>query len=87
MKSERPTAPLTEAEKNELLALAGSTELRTELRSTVENREISFDDYIAFATSVARLSNHAPPALPPSERQPVQAITCSLNPRLTLLMN
>jgi hypothetical protein len=33
--------------------------LRTELRSTVENREISFDDYIAFATSVARLSNHA----------------------------
>ena len=59
MRSERHTAPLTEAEKNELLALARSTELRTELRSTVENPEISFDEYIAFATSVARLSNHA----------------------------
>ena len=59
MRSERPTARLTEAEKEELLALAGSTQLRADLRSIVENREVSFDDYIAFATSVARLSNHA----------------------------
>lgn len=59
MRSERPMARLTEAEKEELLALAGSTQLRADLRSTVENREVSFDDYIAFATSVARLSNHA----------------------------
>ena len=87
MKSERPTAPLTEAEKNELLALAGSTELRTELRSTVENREISFDDYIAFCHQRRPAVEPRSPALPPSERQPVQAITCSLNPRLTLLMN
>ena len=59
MRSERPTARLTEAEKEELLALAGSTQLRADLRSIVENQEVSFDDYIAFATSVARLSNHA----------------------------
>ena len=52
-------APLSTAEENELLTLAGSPELRTELRSTVTNGEISFEDYIAFATTVARLSNHA----------------------------
>ena len=35
MRSERPTAPLTEAEKAELLALAASAELRRDLRSIV----------------------------------------------------
>ena len=59
MKSERPTAPLTEAEKAELLALAASPELRRDLRSIVRNREAGFDEYLAFATSIARLSNHA----------------------------
>ena len=65
MRSERPTAPLTEAEKAELLALAGSTELRTDMRSTVRNREISFDDYIAFASSIARLAGHPRPPFRP----------------------
>ena len=51
--------PLSAAEKNDLLALARSTELRMELRATAKHRDVSFDDYIAFATSVARLSNHA----------------------------
>ena len=56
--SERPTVPLTAAEKTEMLALAGSAELRGDLRAIARNREISFDDYIAFATSVARFANH-----------------------------
>ena len=59
MRSERPTAPLTEAEKAELLALAASAELRRDLRSIVRNRDAGVDEYLAFATSVARLSNHA----------------------------
>ena len=59
MKSERPTAPLTEAEKAELLALAASAELRRDLRSIVRNRDAGVDEYLAFATSIARLSNHA----------------------------
>ena len=59
MRSERPTAPLTEAEKAELLALAASAELRRDLRSIVRNRNAGVDEYLAFATSVARLSNHA----------------------------
>ena len=57
-KSERTTVPLTAAEKAELLALAGSDELRRDMRATVRNAELSFDDYIAFATNIARLANH-----------------------------
>ena len=71
MRSEKPTAPLTDAEKAELLALAGSTELRMDMRSAVSNvrnRKISIDEYIAFATSVARLANHPRrPFRPPNE--------------------
>ena len=71
MRSEKPTGPLTEAEKAELRALAGSTELRTDMRTiaaNVRNREISIDEYIAFATSVARLANHPRrPFRPPNE--------------------
>ena len=58
MESERRTTPLTSGEMRELVALAGSTELREDLPATVRNLELSFDEYIAFATSVARLSNH-----------------------------
>ena len=68
MRSEKPTAPLTEAEKAELLALAGSTELRMDMRTVagnVRHRETSVDDYVAFATAVARLSNHARPPFRP----------------------
>ena len=50
---------MTAAEKNELLALAGSAELRNDMRSTDRHGKSSFDDYIRFADSVARLSNHA----------------------------
>ena len=57
--SERPTVPLTAAEKAELLALAKSAELRQDLRSGARKREASVDEYIAFVTSIARLSNHA----------------------------
>ena len=71
MKSERPTVPLTEAEQAELLALAASAELRNDMRCTarcVRDRKISFDEYIAFATGVARLANHPrPPYRPPSD--------------------
>ena len=67
-KSERPTVPLTAAEKAELLALAGSAELRRDMHSTARNVEISFDDYIAFATSVARFANHPRrPFRPPND--------------------
>ena len=58
-KSERPTVPLTAAEKAELLALAKSAELRKDLRSGARKREASIDEYIAFVTGIARLSNHA----------------------------
>ena len=71
MKSERPTVPLTEAEQAEMLALAASAEMRSDMRSTaryVRDRKISFDEYIAFATGVARLANHPrPPFRPPSD--------------------
>lgn len=51
-------APLSAAEKDELLALARSPELQAELRAVAANAHVSFEDYIAFATTVARLSNH-----------------------------
>ena len=59
MRSETPMAPLTPAEKSELLALARSAALREDLRSIAHERVVDVDDYIAFATTVARLSNHA----------------------------
>ena len=59
MKSETPMAPLTAAEKNELLALARSATLRRDLRAIAYERDVDVDDYIAFATTVARMSNHA----------------------------
>ena len=68
MRYEEPAAPLTEAEKAELRALAGSTELRTDMRSVARNariREIGVDDYVAFATAIARLSNHVRPPFRP----------------------
>ena len=52
-------APLTPAEKSELLALARSAALREDLRTIAHERVVDLDDYIAFATTVARLSNHA----------------------------
>ena len=75
MRSERPTVPstdlLTEAEQAELLAQAASAELRKDMRctaSTDRDRNISFDDYLAFATSVARLANHPRrPFRPPTD--------------------
>ena len=48
-----------------MLALAGSDELREDMRSIARNREAGIDEYIAFATSVARLSNHARPLFRP----------------------
>ena len=60
-----PMARLTAAEKNELLALARSAALRRDLRSIAYERDVDVDvdvdvdDYIAFATTVARMSNHA----------------------------
>ena len=59
MRSEMPMARLTAAEKNELLALARSAALRRDLRSIAYKRDVDVDDYIAFATTVARMSNHA----------------------------
>ena len=59
--SDGHTVRLTAAEKAEMLALAGSDELREDMRSIARNREAGIDEYIAFATSVARLSNHARP--------------------------
>ena len=59
MRSETSMAPLTPAEKSELLALARSAELREDLRAIAHERVVDVDDYIAFATTVARLSNHA----------------------------
>ena len=50
--------PLTAAEKAELLALAGSAKLRRDMRAAAQNAELSFDDYIAFATRFARFANH-----------------------------
>ena len=58
-------APLTRAERDELLALARSAALREDLRSIERDRVVDFDDYIAFATTVARLSNHARPPFRP----------------------
>ena len=58
-------APLTRAERGELLALARSAALREDLRSIERDRVVDFDDYIAFATAVARLSNHARPPFRP----------------------
>ena len=52
-------ATLTPAEKSELLALARSAALRRDLRSIAYERDVDVDDYIAFATTMARLSNHA----------------------------
>ncbi len=57
-KSERTTVPLTAAERAELLALGGSAELRRDMRAAAQNTELSFDDYIAFATCFARFANH-----------------------------
>ena len=57
--SERPTVPLTAAEKAELLTLAESAELRRDLRFSARKREANVDEYIAFVTGIARLSNHA----------------------------
>ncbi len=59
MRSEASMAPLTAAEKSELLALARSAALREDLRAIAHERVVDVDDYIAFATTVARLSNHA----------------------------
>ena len=59
MRSETPMAPLTPAEKSELLALARSAALRRDLHSIAQERIVDVDDYIAFTTTVARLSNHA----------------------------
>ena len=58
-------APLTRAERDELLALARSAALREDLRSIERDRVVDFDDYIAFATAFARLSNHARPPFRP----------------------
>ena len=58
-------APLTRAERDELLALARSATLREDLRSIERDRVVDLDDYIAFATAVARLSNHARPPFRP----------------------
>ena len=67
-KSENPTVPLTAAEKAELVALAQSAELREGLRSSARNRPASVDEYIAFVTDIARLSNHARrPFRPPND--------------------
>lgn len=63
--SDGHTARLTAAEKAELLALARSEELRQDLRTIAGNREAGIDEYIAFATSVAKLSNHARPPFRP----------------------
>lgn len=57
-KSETPTAPLSAAEKEELLALAGSPALRRDLRATAAGGHVSFDDYLAFVTAVAKMANH-----------------------------
>lgn len=57
-KSERTTVPLTAAERAELLALGGSSELRRDMRAAARNVKLNFDEYIAFATSVARFANH-----------------------------
>ena len=54
-----PMARLTAAEKNELLALARSAALREDLRTIAHKRIVDVDEYIAFATTVARLSGHA----------------------------
>ena len=58
-------APLTRVEKAEVLALARSAALREDLRSIAHERVVDVDDYIALATAVARLSNHARPPFRP----------------------
>ena len=55
---ETRTARLSKAEKNEMLALVRSPQIRDELRAAAEPGAISFEDYIAFATAVAKLANH-----------------------------
>ena len=46
-KYETRTARLSDAEKNEMLAVARSPELRDELRAIAKHGPISFDDYVA----------------------------------------
>ena len=55
---ETRTTRLSKAEKNEMLALVRSSQLRNELRAAAEAGAISFEDYIAFATAIAKLANH-----------------------------
>ena len=53
--------PLSEAEKAELRELAQSGSLRRDLRRLRENRRNAppaFDEFIRFATTMARLGNH-----------------------------
>ena len=57
-KYETRTARLSDAEMNEMLAVARSPELRDELRAVAKHGPIAFDDYVAFATAVAKLANH-----------------------------
>ena len=57
-KSETPTAPLSAAEKEDLLALAGSPELRTDLRAVAAGGHVSFEDYVAFVTAFAKMAGH-----------------------------
>ncbi len=57
-KSETPTAPLSAAEKEELLALAGSPDLRTDLRAIAARGHVSFEDYVAFVTAFAKMAGH-----------------------------
>lgn len=55
-KSETPTARLSAAEKEELLALAGSPALRMDLRATAAGGHVRFDDYLAFVTAFAEMA-------------------------------
>ncbi len=48
-----------------MLAVARSPELRDELRAVAKHGPISFDDYVAFATAVAKLANHPRRAVRP----------------------
>ena len=63
MSSDRDTAPLSPAEKIELVGLVGSDTLRSDLRFLSRPRAgtpaADFDDYIRFATTIARMSDHA----------------------------
>ncbi len=63
MSSDRDTAPLSPAEQIELVGLAGSDTLRSDLRFLRRSRAgtsaADFDEYIRFATTLARMSDHA----------------------------